>query len=124
MPALARGERSSLRVMTAFLGAPVAWALHLFVSYAMVAYACATGWGSLHLALGVATLVLALAAAAAGALAWRAWRRTPAERAPESPEAPGSWRDLLMPVGVLLAALFTLAIVLAGIAPIFVPACP
>ena len=95
-----------------FLGAPLAWAAHLAVSYFLVALGCTTAWSGSRAAIIVATIVFGVVAAAAGWLGWQA-------RAQD----PSGIREFLGHGGAALAALFTLAILLAGISPLFLPLC-
>jgi hypothetical protein len=109
--------------LAAFLGAPAVWALHLFVSYALVALACSTGWDGIRVALAAVTIVFAAAAAWSGVLAWRAWRRAGAEGLADAADPAPGWRGLTMLAGIVLAAIFTLVIIFAGLPPLFVPVC-
>lgn len=111
-------------VLTGVLGAPIAWTLHLFVSYFLVTVTCATGWGGGDAAVIIATLVLGAAAALSTALAFRRWRGLGRDEDwGTALSEPGGRGGFLWLVGVLLGGIFTLAIVLAGIAPLFVPTC-
>lgn len=95
-----------------FLGAPLAWAAHLGVSYFLVALGCTTAWTGSRPAILLATLVFAALAAGAG---WVGWRR-------RASDATGI-RDFLGEGGAALAGLFTLAIIFAGLSPLFLPLC-
>jgi hypothetical protein len=95
-----------------FVGAPVAWVLHLSASYFLVALGCTTGWGGARCGILLATLVLGAVAAGAG---WLGWRR----RVPD----PAGVRDFLGHGGAALAALFAVAIVFEGLPPLFLPLC-
>jgi hypothetical protein len=99
-------------MLTSFLGAPVVWALHLGLSYFLVALGCTTGWSGARPAILIATGLCAAAAAAAGWLGWRGRQR----------DATGI-REFLGVGGAALAGLFTLAIVVAGVSPLFLPLC-
>jgi len=98
------------------LGAPVVWLARISVASALVPYACATGrvW-TLH----ASTLVAVALSVAAGVIAWRGWRRW--ER--DDGERPGTRSHLLALSGVLLAAIFTLAIIMEGLAPLYMGPC-
>lgn len=98
------------------LGAPLAWLVRISAASALVPYACATGrvW-TLH-ATTAAALALALGAAA---VAWRGWRRSKAGEG----RRPGTRSHLLALSGVLLSVLFTAAILLEGLAPLFMGPC-
>lgn len=100
------------------LGAPVVWLVRISAASALVPFACATGriW-AIH-----ATTVLALAlSVAGGVIAWRGWRRWEHER--DNGERPGTRSHLLALMGVLLSAMFTLAIVMEGLAPFYMDPC-
>ncbi len=106
------------------LGAPLAWSLHLAVEYLIVALACATGWGAgVVVALGIVTAVLAVLSALAGLFALRQWKRLRSSE-DENDETGARPQSFLMLTGVLLSMLFTLTIILTGLAPLFVPVCP
>ncbi len=101
------------------LGAPVVWLVRISAASALVPYACATGrtW-TVH-----ASTVIALAlSVAAGAIAWRGWRRWEHGRDGDG-ERPGTRSHLLALSGVLLSAMFTLAIVMEGLAPFYMGPC-
>jgi hypothetical protein len=103
-------------MLVAVLGAPVAWMLHLLVSYAVVGLACAAGWGRADGSLAIVTAICLAATLAAGAVAYRRWR-------PEPAQAAEGERDVVL-VGVLGAPVFAVAIVLEAIVPAFLPLCP
>jgi hypothetical protein len=114
---------SARSLVTAFLGAPLAWITHLLASYFVVALACEIGWeGGSEAVLGL-TVVFAAAAVAVGLRAYRQWRTLEAERSPGLLLGGQGARDLLLSGGVALAALFTVAIVLQGISPLLAPLC-
>jgi len=101
------------------LGAPIVWLVRISAASALVPYACATGrtW-TIH-----ASTVIAFAlSAAAGAIAWRGWRRWE-HGSDDDGERPGSRSHLLALLGVLLSAMFTLAIVMEGLAPFYIGPC-
>src|SRR5688572_30241408 len=109
-------------LLVAFLGAPIVWALHLAVSYLLVALDCGSQWDGARAAVLVATAVCAVAAAGAGAFGWRQWKRAPGQRGGSMLD-PVDVREFLLLSGATLAALFAGAIVFAGIAPLFLPLC-
>lgn len=126
----ARGEFGAsdmgiLAVLTSVVGGPVAWSLHLFISYFLVTIGCTTGWGGTVPAILIVTILLAAAAFGSGVVAFRRWRQLDG--------APQDWREalseprgrggLLWMVGILSAALFGVVILLAGLPPLFVPIC-
>lgn len=112
-------------VFYSVLGAPIAWTLHLFISYVLVTVGCNVGWRGTVPAILLVTVVLAAAAFTTGIVAYRRWSALGG--------GPRNWRDaladprgdggLLWLCGILLAALFGVVILLAGIAPLFVPLC-
>jgi len=108
---MSRAARASS--LLALLGAPLAWTAHLLASYAVVGLACASVWRAAGASLAIVTAACAAASLGAGWLAYRLWR-TP---------GPGT-ASLLGGVGVSGAALFTVAIVAEGMAPVFLPLCP
>jgi hypothetical protein len=106
------------------LGAPLAWSLHLAVEYVLVALACSTSWErGLAATLAIATVVLAALSAIAGVFALRHWKRLRASEDAHD-DAGARPQSFLMLAGVLLSVLFTLTIILTGLAPLFVPVCP
>lgn len=111
-----------LTLFFATLGGPVAWTLHLAVSYLLVALGCNVSWAGTDAALGVTTLLFAGAAAASGWAAHRNWRRLRGERDWMVADPQGHSPFLLM-VGMCSAALFLLLILLNGLPPLFVPTC-
>lgn len=112
-------------VFYSVLGAPIAWTLHLFISYVLVTIGCNQGWRGTEPALLAVTMVLAAAAFGSGVIAYQRWSHL-GGRPHDWREAladPGGHGGLLWLVGILLAALFGVVILLAGIAPLFVPLC-
>jgi hypothetical protein len=108
------------RLVISLLGAPVAWLLHLGTSYFLVALGCGTGWQGAGLAVLLITGVCTALAAWAGWLAWIDWRR--ARQAPSELDPP-TVRGFVGALGVISAGLFCGAILIAGIAPLFLPMC-
>ncbi|MGH7717824.1 MAG: hypothetical protein ACREON_03125, partial [Gemmatimonadaceae bacterium] len=53
---------NAARLLFALLGAPVAWALHLLVGYAVIAAECSSAWRGADLAVGLLTLAAAAVA--------------------------------------------------------------
>jgi hypothetical protein len=116
-------------LLIAVLGSAVAWALHFAASYAVVGYACGSGWG------GVRPTVIAIslaALAAASGSGWTAWRHWRVSRTVDRPED-DTWDarmgertarvSFLMVVGIASAALFGLGIVYDAFALWIVPLC-
>jgi hypothetical protein len=115
-------EGSTARLVIVFLGAPIAWLLHLALSYFLVALGCGTGWAGAESGVLIATVLFAAAACWAGWLGWRGSKH--ALRAPDglAVDPPGV-RGFLAVGGVILAVLFCGAIIITGIAPLFLPMC-
>lgn len=117
----------------ALLGGSAAWALHLVVGYALVEIACRSerlagvtlGIGTPHAAGLALTLVAALVALGALGTAWAmAGDGVPMDPVDEAgaPEALGR-RRFIAYVGVVMNGLFLLAIVMAGLAFLFLTMC-
>ena len=117
-------------LLAALLGAPVAWTLHLFVSYSVVAVDCATRWGGGRIAVVVATVVALLATAACGLLARRLWMRSREVDRPTDDHWDARMGErtarvsFLMVSGLVLSILFGIAILYAGLPVIFLATCP
>lgn len=109
-------------LLVALLGAPIIWAVHLAVSYFMVALDCNTSWEGAHTAVLVATLICAVAAGGSGVFAWRGWRSARSQRRGNLLDT-ANVREFLALAGAAMAALFAAAIVLTGISPLFLPTC-
>ena len=99
---------------------PLAWSVHLLLSYALVALACTTVnvW-MLH-AVTVGTLAPTLLA---GLVAYRAWKRHRADagRAVRGPAS--GWQRFMALSGLLLSGLFGLAILLEGLPVVVLSPC-
>jgi hypothetical protein len=115
-------EIDAARLLTAFLGAPVAWAVHLAASYLFVALDCGTAWDGGFAAILVATIVCAVASGWTGTAAWREWKRLRSRASPEASDLTQAVEFVVLS-GALLAMLFTAAILLAGLSPLFLPMC-
>jgi hypothetical protein len=112
----------STSLLVGLLGGPVAWAFHLAVSYFLVALDCNTRWDGAETAVLLATILCALAAGGTGVFSWRVLKRARgAGRADLLDSA--DVRDFLALAGVALSALFAAAIIMTGIAPLFLPTC-
>jgi hypothetical protein len=99
------------RLWFGLLGAPLAWALHLVVSYPVVPLACATGSAVI---LHAITIITALVAACAGVIAWQDFRSIDVrgDRAPG--DAIQVNRKFLAGLGVSLSLFFLLVILVEG----------
>jgi hypothetical protein len=115
-------------------GGAVAWTLHLFASYLVVALWCSTRWDGLGTAIALLTMLCAAAALASMVRAWQLWRRgQDALRSDAEPGVPEGWDSRLAErgartaflalVALCLDALFLYLIVLEGLPPIFAPVC-
>jgi hypothetical protein len=113
----------SLQVFISFLGPPLLWALHLMVSYFLVALDCTTAWNGGGLAIGIETALFAAATLGSGLVAWRLWKRIRDEMMPGELLDPVRIRGFLVFSGVLMAPPFALMIILAGMSPLFAPMC-
>jgi hypothetical protein len=101
----------TVRRFLGVFGGPVAWTLHLLVSYAVVAAGCATRWDGTTPALVAITIACAAASAGAGLVAWR-------DRSDTEPTV-----RLLAAIGLGLALLFCGVIALGGVVPAMVALC-
>jgi len=101
----------------AWLAGPVAWTLHLNLSYVLVPWVCASGAPAvLHLV----TLGSLLIAGVGAAMAWRVWRRSTEAR----PEPPAATRTRFMAIAGLLSAAYFVTVIVAQAVPVFlVPPC-
>jgi hypothetical protein len=106
------------------LGAPIAWLLHLSVSYILVALGCNVGWGGTDAAIVVCTVVFGGLAVAAGLAALRGRRTLEIEAGIiESLDQPQGRSALFMLVGVFASGIFLVLIVLNALGLLFVPTC-
>ena len=99
------------------LGA-LAWGTSTELNYALVPKICATHWPLIP----IAALVLALLAAFGLALSAMALRRDRPQPSPDAPEG-GVPHKLLAGIGVLAGTLFLAAIILQGVASLFLSGC-
>jgi hypothetical protein len=115
-------------------GAPAAWSLQLLVSYALVAHGCyprsvpltAPLVGGVRTIALVASLAALAVGLAAGATAWRSWRASCHEHRGDHSALLeiGEGRTRFMALaGMLVAAVFLLAIVMNAVPLFLVPAC-
>jgi hypothetical protein len=113
------------------LGGALAWGLQLFGGYAIVGLACTAGSAlaetlspaGLDLLLLLLTALAAAMTVSAGVVAYRAWRRAGATEGQGEDGPARGVRGFLALAGVLLSALFLLAVLLQGVSPYFVRAC-
>ena len=122
-PPAADDEVSVGALLAGFLGPPLLWALHLAVSYFLVALDCNSEWNGGGTAILLTTVVAAAGALAVGAFSWRGWKRIRGRIIEGELLDPMRMRGFLTLSGVLMALLFTGAILLAGISPLLLPMC-
>jgi hypothetical protein len=108
----------------AVLGGPIAWSLHLVLSYLLATVGCSTGWAGIGPAFVMTTGFFALMSASAGIVAYREWRAIRATGASGEADFADDRTAFLMGVGMALATLFLLIVLLGGLIPLFVPYCP
>jgi hypothetical protein len=94
------------------LGGALAWTVHLLLSYALVAPACAAGGVWMLHAVTVGTLAPTILA---GLLSHRAWQRHRADPQTGVRGEKSGWRRFMALAGLVLSVLFGLAIVLEGL---------
>lgn len=107
----------------ALLGGPAAWTAHLLASYPLVSVACRMGTTA---PLNIITGVTALIAAAAAGTGWWAFRRSREGDAVETSgdgHASETRAGFMGLVGLLLALLFTFAILIEGLPPLLQDPC-
>lgn len=103
----------------AVLAGPLAWMLGLNAEYGLVRVACARDTNlSLHL-VSIATLLLALAG---GWVSWREWKRTGREGPGEGGGTLARSR-MMVAMGLMGSALFSLAILAQWVASFFFDPC-
>jgi hypothetical protein len=96
----------------------IAWATSTELNYALVPKVCVTHWPLIPFA-AVALAVLAAFGLVLSAMAWRKDRPLPS---PERPEA-GVPHKLLAGIGILAGVLFTIIIIMQGLASLFLSGC-
>jgi hypothetical protein len=108
-----------LALWTGILAGPVAWALDLLVSYALVKYVCASGHRAiLH---GVALGAFALVCGGA-VVSWRALQETGDDIRIAGEASPQRARFMAM-LGLTASALFALQILAGAVPPTVLDAC-
>lgn len=101
------------------LAGPIAWSLHLLVSYALVQPACSRG---LEVVLWVVSAVTLCLAAVGGVVAWRSWS-TIGGGNDFSLRAVSGRRAFMAAFGVIACVLFAAGIILASVPLLFLGAC-
>lgn len=117
-------------ILAAVFGAPVAWTLHLFAAYTLVAYACSVQWGGVRTALVVLTLVALALAVASGLLARRLWARSRAVDRPTDDQWDARMGErtarvsFLMVMSLVMAGLFAVGILYQAAPVLLAQPCP
>ncbi|MBW3634144.1 MAG: hypothetical protein KY456_14055 [Chloroflexi bacterium] len=109
-----RAESINWPLWFGVLGGPIAWSLHLVISYLLVRPVC---WDGGILALHLISLGLVLTALAAAAVSWRQWRSA-RDSADADMHGTGSRVGFMAVFGILSGVLFAVATVVAWV-PIF-----
>jgi hypothetical protein len=117
------GVRVSTLLFT-LLGAPVAWSIHLGVVYLLVSVLCAEGAANADLWIHLSGVPFLAVSVMAGAVGWRKWRMLRAGAGWKSALArPRGSAGLLLTMGIVAAAGFSMRIVLESPAPLFIATC-
>ncbi|WP_346797473.1 hypothetical protein R5M92_02070 [Halomonas sp. Bachu 37] len=121
MPVEARQKRilHPLLLWAGWLIGPLAWALHLVVSYVLLAWVCASGHHWILHAITLVTLAMSLAGVW---LAWRQWSAA-GRQWPGSGDRQMSRIRFMAIGGLILGVLSALLIVAEGIPNFFFGAC-
>ena len=117
-------------LLWALLGGAIVWTVHLLATYTLVAYACTTGWrdGAREALLAISVAALALCAYS-GITARRRWHVSRAVDRPEDDAWDARMGErtarvsFLMVTGLILAILFSIAIVYEALTLYLVPLC-
>ncbi len=118
----------------ALLGGPLAWTMHLFAVYLVLALWCSTGWSGRIIAVIVTTILALLVALWSGVVARGLWRQGKEEALRDAePGTHETWdarlgergaRGLFIAVlAMFMAALFAFLILVQGVSPILSPEC-
>jgi hypothetical protein len=116
-------EIGTVPLLVAFLGGPLVWAVHLALSYFLVALDCGTAWDGARNGIVIATIACAALALAAGLFAGRLGKRLRRHNTRGDERDPTQAREFLALSGAIIAPLFVGAILLAGISPLLLPMC-
>ena len=117
-------HREGWLLVVTFLAAPLAWTLHLLLSYLAISFGCASGWNGTRIVLIALTLVLAGASLFSAYGVYRDWPRPirvlewTARSEEKSPIS-----EFLLGLGLIATGFFTLAILLGGIGSLLLPLC-
>ena len=110
---------SPLALWSGIFAGPVAWALDLLASYAIVRWVCAQGH---HLLLHAIPVVALLLVALGTALSWGALRATSGTSRTDGGQPPERARFMAI-VGLMSSALFALQILAGAFPPLVIDAC-
>lgn len=111
-------EAEARLLVVGMLAAPVAWLLHLAVSYALVGTTCRSGSAWIHHAVSAAALAIAIPG---GWAAWKEWKSTPKDE--ESAPRARHRTHFLAISGIVNSLFFGLIIILTWAAAFVVPPC-
>lgn len=111
-------ERGSALLWFAVVGAPAAWFLSLAGSFFLVPWACHDRAAVIPLV----SLAALLVCVAAGLAAWRLWRDT-GLRPPGKDGGPLPRTRLMASVGMAISALFTIVVLVQGLAGLLISPC-
>jgi hypothetical protein len=103
---------------TGLFAGPLAWFFHQSIGYVLVPWSCGTGR---HLPLHLLSAAMLLLVLMGGVLSWRDWSRR-REASSEDPQAAGR-AHFLAATGLLMCALFALAILLQAAATFYFDPC-
>lgn len=121
-------------LLVALLGGPVAWTLHLFAVYLIVALWCSQGWGGRNAGVALATIAAVVVTGFSAWLGWKLWHE--GKREAQRDAEPGThetWdarlgergaRGIFLAVlAMFLSALFAFLIIAQGVSPLIAPEC-
>ena len=122
------------RLVGSLLTGPIAWTIHLFVVYVIIALWCTAGWTGQRIAVLFATLVLGALSLAGGVVAFRQWKQGQEEVQRDiEPGTHETWdsrlgergaRGLFIAVlAMFMAGLFGFLIITQGLSPLLAPEC-
>jgi len=105
---------------------PIAWTLHLVISYVLVPFSCDV---QTNLPLNLTTVLTSVPTLAAAVVSFRLWRRSGVGMESEAGSETGVGvvqlrRGFLALVGLLLSVMFLILIIAEGLGPIFLSPCP
>lgn len=112
-------RHQGLALWIAWLAGPLAWAIHLSVSYMIVSWVCATGH---HVVLHVLTAGTFLMTTGGFLLAWRLWRAGDF-RWPDEGGTRLARMQFMAVSGVVLSVLFAMMILMEGVPSLLLDAC-